>query len=448
MSSDFRSGGPKSAQSADPSSRLSDLPRSPPLHAERRSTMRPVPILYRGQTLARATRALATPSIPFEIARRCNFCTSALARSSDAAANATSDQWNVAKVPHRGVVQVSGRDTVKLLQGLVSNDVRALESKSAPTESQSPAMVYAGCMNPQGRMLADVFIHRQPSLADGSPSWLLDIDSRTLPSLLSFIKKFKLRSKVKLTDVSAEYHVVQAWSPSSVQVPSTIAEQLSLDPRCPTIGYRGVLPSSSSLDFGVTVPGDEYTRHRIINGVGEGALDFPEGSSLPLENNLDYMNGVDFRKGCYVGQELTARTHHTGVVRKRLVPLSFYLPGSPAPSAPTDIDRTSTLQLPEHLAEVRSKPVSTAAAEGAAKPARGKAAGKFTSGIRNVGLGCLRLEQVQRWADASNTAEQRADGLEMSVLSADGQSTLFVRPWIPSWWPKEPEPEPAAGEEE
>ncbi|KAJ9474224.1 putative transferase CAF17, mitochondrial [Pseudozyma hubeiensis] len=368
------------------------------------------------------------------VARRCNFSSTSVSLSASST-DATSSAWKIAKVPHRGVLEVSGRDTVKLIQGLVSNDVKALESSKT---NSAPTLIYAGFMNPQGRMLADVFIHRQSTLEDGSPRWLLDIDSRTLPSLLSFIKKFKLRSKVKLVDVSEQYSVVQSWSASTSQAPpAAISEKLSLDPRCPTIGYRGVLSSDTSLDFGVSaVEGNDYTLHRIINGIAEGALDFPEGTSLPLENNLDYMNGVDFRKGCYVGQELTARTHHTGVVRKRIVPLSLYLPGTPAPSSIEEVNRQFTHQLPAHLAEVRSKPISAAAE---AKPARGKAAGKFTSGIHNVGLACLRLEQVKRWTDVSDQSGKE-DGLELSVLSEDGETTLLVRPWIPSWWPKE-EPE-------
>ncbi len=344
-------------------------------------------------------------------------------------------EWKLAKVPNRGVLEVSGRDTVKLLQGLVSNDVKTLASA---TEPHAPALVYAGFMNPQGRMLADVFIHRQTPLQDGSPRWLLDIDSRTLPSLLAFIKKFKLRSKVKLTDVSNEYSVVQAWTSAASQPNSTVTEQLSRDPRCPTIGYRGVVSHETHAtlrDQIASVEDEEYTIHRIMQGVAEGALDVPEAASLPLENNLDYMHGVDFRKGCYVGQELTARTHHTGVVRKRIVPLQFYLPGTPAPDT-LNVDRGATFQLPAHLAEVRSKPVASASAT--AKPARGKAAGKFTSGIYNVGLACLRLEQVQRWTDASNPTSE--DGLEMSVLSADGETTLLVKPHIPKWWPEPPQP--------
>lgn len=412
-------------------------------------------VLSRGYTLARASTRTSSISpslsITVRVVRRCNFCSSAQHRSNDASTKQSTGSWKVAKVPRRGVIEVSGRDTVKLLQGLVSNDVRSLElNKSELPDSQStPALVYAGFMNPQGRMLADAFIHRQPALGDGSPRWLLDVDSRTLPSLLAFIKKFKLRSKVKLSDVSSEYHIVQAWSTSSSSpAPSSIATKLGLDPRCNTIGFRGVLPSSESLDVDTqaeVVDGDEYTLHRIVNGVAEGALDFPEGSSLPLESNLDYMNGVDFRKGCYVGQELTARTHHTGVVRKRIVPLSFYLPDTPPPSHLSQVDRSPSFSLPNHLAEVRSRPVSSDAASAAGKPARGKAAGKFTAGIYNVGLGCLRLEQVQRWTDASNEAANKEDGLEMSVLAADGETTLLVRPWIPSWWPKETSP--SEGEE-
>lgn len=319
---------------------------------------------------------------------------------------------------------------MKLLQGLVSNNVATLSSSAS-----TPALLYAGFMNPQGRMLADIFIHAQPALPDGSPRWLLDLDSRTLPSLLGFVKKFKLRSKVTLRDASAEHHVVQSWSssPSSI-APEEVVRRLSADPRCPDIGYRGVLSASQDLALGgetQEVEGEQYTVHRILNGVGEGALDFPEGSSLPLENNLDYMNGVDFRKGCYVGQELTARTHHTGVVRKRLIPLSFYLPGTPPPTH-LAFDPNSSLPLPSHLSEVRSKPVS-AAEEG--KMARGKAAGKFTSGIGNVGLGCLRLEQVQRWGKEGEA------GLLMETVAADVETQLMIRPWIPSWWPKQEQPE-------
>ncbi|ETS65017.1 hypothetical protein PaG_00468 [Moesziomyces aphidis] len=410
--------------------------------AQSSATLLQLPRIIASRRLSSSARC-GSPSTSLHLATARNSPSAGLSRTRTLTSSAlvcsqtSADgaKWKLARVPNRGAVEVSGRDTVKLLQGLVSNDVKALASA---TEPHAPALVYAGFMNPQGRMLADVFIHRQAPLQDGSPRWLLDIDSRTLPSLLAFIKKFKLRSKVKLADVSDEYSVVQAWSSAASPPSSTLTEQLSLDPRCPAIGYRGVVSHEAVTKLReqiASVEDEEYTIHRMLRGVAEGALDVPEAASLPLENNLDYMHGVDFRKGCYVGQELTARTQHTGVVRKRIVPLQFYLPGTPAPDT-LHIDRAATFQLPSHLAEVRSKPVSTASAT--AKPARGKAAGKFTSGIYNLGLACLRLEQVQRWTDASNPTSE--DGLEMSVLSADGETTLLVKPHIPKWWPEPPQP--------
>ncbi|SNX85719.1 related to IBA57 - mitochondrial iron-sulfur cluster assembly factor [Melanopsichium pennsylvanicum] len=389
--------------------------------------------------LIRQAPVVVASTFATSFASRSNFCTTSVACSEH---QAIPYGCKVARVPNRGVLQVSGRDTVKLLQGLVSNNVQPLAPLEPSSSSSSSTMVYAGFMNPQGRMLADVFIHKQQPMDDGSPRCLLDLDSRTLPSLLSFVKKFKLRSKVRLTDVSQQYHVIQAWSSTSdTQLSEVLHAKLALDPRCPGLGYRGVLPSSSDLGGnGSLVDGDEYTVHRIVNGIGEGAHDFPEGSSLPLENNLDYMNGVDFRKGCYVGQELTARTHHTGVVRKRLIPLSFYLPGTNPPTSINDIDTTTSFHLPSHLTEIRSRPVASGSVQSeAAQPTRGKAAGKFTSGIYNIGLGCLRLEQVQRWTDASIRAGKQ-DGLEMTVLAADGETQLMVKPWIPSWWPKQQQP--------
>ena len=309
-------------------------------------------------------------------------------------------QVTVASVPERSVIEVKGRDTAKLLQGLVSNNVSRLESGET-------SLLYASFLNPQGRMLADVFLHRR----DDHDGWLMDVDSRVVPSLLSFIRRFKLRSKVTITDVSDAWAVHQAWGEDAV--PADL--KANLDPRAPGMGWRAVTPASHTV---VAKSGDEYLVHRILHGVGEGASDFAEGASVPLENNVDYMNGVDFRKGCYVGQELTARTHHKGVVRKRIVPFTLYALGS-APPTSLQVDADLSFALPDPLTEVRSKPIG--------EDARGRAAGKFGSAIQNVGLGCLRLEQVLRCGK----------DLEMSVQSPDG-STIMVKPWIPDWWPEPP----------
>ncbi|EPQ31612.1 uncharacterized protein PFL1_00945 [Pseudozyma flocculosa PF-1] len=372
-------------------------------------------------------------------------------------APAGSASLKVATVPDRGVIEVKGRDTVKLIQGLVSNDVRKLERGDVD-------LMLACFANAQGRMLADVLIHRLPPAEDGTPRWLFDTDARTMPSLLSFIKKFKLRSKVTLKDVSDQWSVVQLWSGAGSATPpaellgSSEDRVVSLDPRAPDMGYRAVVRNgqdrlSALSGAAAEVDGSEYTVHRIVQGVAEGAIDFPEASSVPLENNIDYMNGVDFRKGCYVGQELTARTHHTGVVRKRIVPISFYLPGTPAPTS-LAVDPSFTTKLPPALAEVRSKPITpppppsqangqggTDGGDAAApkKPTRGRSAGKFTTGIYNLGLGCLRLEQVARWQDPT-TAQRDGlgdDAVHFTCENEEGQ-TILVKPWIPHWWPEAP----------
>lgn len=104
------------------------------------------------------------------------------------------------------------------------------------------------------------------------------------------------------------------------------------DPRLPDLGQRVILPADHQPD-GTPVPDEVYTERRFRLGVAEGSSEIPSGAALPLEYNLDALNGVSFSKGCYVGQELTARTHFQGVIRKRLMPLRL-LGGAGSPGAP------------------------------------------------------------------------------------------------------------------
>ncbi|KAN0061454.1 ccr4 associated factor [Thecaphora frezii] len=347
-----------------------------------------------------------------------------------AEAEAAEGAAKVAPVLHRGVVEVKGRDTVKLIQGLVSNDVRRLEKGEVNA-------LFASFLNPQGRMLADVFIHRLPSTAEGE-RWLLDVDKRTMPTLLSFIKRFKLRSKVTLRDVSDEWKVYQLWGGDGTVAANVLGSSeekvVVPDGRAPGMGFRAITRDPDGLVAASGASVEEATRyalHRIVHGVAEGAMDFPEGASVPLETNVDYMHGVDFRKGCYVGQELTARTHHTGVVRKRIVPLSFYHPNSPVPSTLAP-DFSFSTALPAPHTEVRSTPLPSASTGTDAAPSpRGRSAGKVTTTLYNLGLGCLRLEQVAR----SNNP-QAEDALQLSVKNEKGE-TLLVKAWIPDWWPEQ-----------
>lgn len=126
-----------------------------------------------------------------------------------------------------------------------------------------------------------------------------------------------------------------------------------------------------------------YHVRRILHGVPEGQSEITPGVALPAETCIDYMRGIDFRKGCYVGQELTIRTHHRGVVRKRIVPVQLYPLGTPPPGR---LHYAHTMQAPAAPAELR---------------VRGRAAGRWLGGVGDVGLALCRLESVAGDADVS-----------------------------------------------
>ena len=107
--------------------------------------------------------------------------------------------------------------------------------------------------------------------------------------------------------------------------------QWTRDPRLPELGDRMIFPAGYTPPGKIVTP-DAFRNFRLRLGVAEGCLEIPTGEALPLEYNLDALNGISYTKGCYVGQELTARTHFRGVIRKRLMPVSFFAPASAAVS--------------------------------------------------------------------------------------------------------------------
>jgi folate-binding protein YgfZ len=221
--------------------------------------------------------------------------------------------------------------------------------------------MFSTFLHAQGRVLYDVFIYTHTTL-DGKPTYLIEYDSRAstdaaAPPLLSMLKRYVLRSKVKLRDVSEEYDVWAAWGsePESEleseigerkwhwamsgavepdwsggnQWPWGMEERRIRDRRAVGMGGRilvkkGDKPKESSTHN--LASSDAYTLHRILHGVPEGIHDVPPLQAFPMDSNLDVMGGLDFRKGCYVGQELTVRTYHTGVIRKRILPVLIHPP--------------------------------------------------------------------------------------------------------------------------
>lgn len=179
----------------------------------------------------------------------------------------------------------------------------------------------------------DVHIH---NWTDGN--WLVDCDIEALPDLQKHLKKYRLRKKVTLANVSDAYSVcagnsallgegLVAGGVDARFHPDTASEVAAAAP--PAGGLvRGVV----AKEVAEAMPGsaEGYDYFRTWHGLGEGPTDFQPGKALPLESNLDYLGGVSFNKGCYLGQELTARTHHTGVVRKRFVPVDLSVGGGGA----------------------------------------------------------------------------------------------------------------------
>lgn len=298
-------------------------------------------------------------------------------------------------------MKMTGRDVFVFLQGLITNDVRRLES------SNSSDALYSMILNVQGRVLYDVILYK---LESNEPTVLLECDSGVTSELISSLEKYKLRKKLKLSDVGDELQVSAVFSKtplnsSSSELPplrfsdKKLVSILTLDPRLKTFAYRLVAPNNVAVADIVEncerVTG-VYHLNRYKVGLSEGIWDLPPGHCLPLESNLTFLNGVAFDKGCYIGQELTARTHYTGVIRKRLMPL---------------ILKSET-------------EVKTDASNASVENSAGKVCGKVRNVMGKYGLALLRLEEVV--------------GKQQQLIIKDGDKVVAeASTFVPSWWDTE-----------
>lgn len=249
----------------------------------------------------------------------------------------------IAHLPGRGVVEVTGEDRVSFLQGLVSNDV----SKAGPGLA-----VWAALLTPQGKWLADFFI-----LADGE-RLLLDCAREAVPGLVASLSRFRLRSKVALRDASAEFAVHAAWGGATPPEGSIAAP----DPRLPEAGWRILAAAPLAADATAA----EYDLHRLALGLPDGAPDMEREKSVLLEGGFDELAGVSWSKGCYMGQELTARTKYRGLLKKRLFPVSIEgaapPPGTPVTRGETEIGEMRSARDGIGLALLRIEAVEAGAA--------------------------------------------------------------------------------------
>lgn len=197
-----------------------------------------------------------------------------------------------ALLPHRGVVRVAGPDRIGFLQGLVSNDVTG----------RLP--VWSALLTPQGKWLHDFFV-----LADDG-SLLLETERARAGDLLERLRRFRLRAKVELAaDETMQVHA--GWAAAAMP-PGAWP-----DPRLAEAGWRLCAPSPIATDADAAA----YDRHRLALGLPDGSADLEPEKSILLENGFDELNGISWTKGCFMGQELTARTRYRGLVKKRLLPV-------------------------------------------------------------------------------------------------------------------------------
>ena len=210
-----------------------------------------------------------------------------------------------ADLPSRALVQVGGPDWRGFLQGLISNDVEQLSSGR---------MRFAALLTPQGRLLFDMFVLGQE---DGC---LLDVQAATREALIQRLQIYRLRAKVEIA--TDDRRVSALWSdpPEAVDRGAAAAGWIA-DPRLPTLGFRGV--GAEPPQGADTVDEDRYDAFRLSLGAPDPARDCVADKTYPIEADFDLLNGIDFNKGCYVGQETTSRMKRRAGVRSRMLPITF-----------------------------------------------------------------------------------------------------------------------------
>jgi tRNA-modifying protein YgfZ len=268
-------------------------------------------------------------------------------------------------LPHRALVAVRGDDRGSFLQGLVSNDVRRVEAGLA---------AWAAFLTPQGKFLHEFFMFTL-----GNAIWL-ECERDRRDDLITRLSKYRLRAKVILEPVDT-LAVGAAWGRNVEAAfglraePGTItplgAGVVYTDPRLLDAGTRWALLADNAVDvllelgLAQATPGN-YDIQRFGLGLPDGSRDMEIEKALLLENGFDELGGVDYKKGCYVGQELTARTHYRALVKKRLMPVTV---DGPTPAAGTPLF------------------------------ANGRDAGEMKSAANGMGLALVRLEA---WREAPN----------------------------------------------
>ncbi len=221
----------------------------------------------------------------------------------------------VSLLPDRVVCKIGGTEHQDFLQNLVTNNIERVSPVQA---------IYTLLQTPQGKYLFDFFVVEQ----DGH--YLIDCDRDAAPDLLKRLMFYKLRADVTLASLGEEWVVGAIWDTEVSDEPGQAGPfhggMVFTDPRLADLGQRFIIPAASAeaaLSEGTNSTPQEYETHRLTSGA-PGSKDLIADKTFPMEANLDLLNAIDFQKGCFVGQEVTSRTHRKGQVRKRIVTVTSH----------------------------------------------------------------------------------------------------------------------------
>jgi len=297
-------------------------------------------------------------------------------------------RWSML-LPTRGLLRVAGPDARAFLQGLISNDIEKITTNRA---------LWAAFLTPQGKFLHDLFLCHEPNTGNAD-TFLVDCEAARRADLRRRLGLYRLRAQATIEAASEDYAVAVLFGAEALTALGLPAEAgrartfagglVYVDPRLPALGARAVLPrdgASAALAEAGFAPADQtaHDRLRIALGVPDGSRDLEVERSPLLENGFDELGGIDWDKGCFLGQELTARTKYRALIKKRLLPVAIEGP-APPPGTPV--------------------------------MAAGKEVGVMRSSVDGIGLALLRLEETR--------------GLPPGALSS-GEARLTVKP--PAWF--------------
>jgi folate-binding protein YgfZ len=279
---------------------------------------------------------------------------------------------HIAELSRRGVVAVSGADAEKFLNDLITCAV--------PAEGGA---AYGGLLTPQGKILFDFIVFRDRG------RFLFDLPRVAVADFIKRLTFYRLRAKVDIADLSDDHIAVAAWRGDA---PPILDGPVAPDPRLVALGFRAIVPAGADM----AADHDEareagYDAHRIALAVPEGGVDFAFGESFPHDAAMDQLAGLDFGKGCYVGQEVVSRMQHRGTARRRFVVATGAAPLPPAGTLVTAGER---------------------------------ALGALGSSSGTTGLALVRLDRAKESVDAGTT------------IVADGVAIALALPaWAAYAWP-------------